>query len=92
VPPGSEPGREQQRRDSDEHRLNGECGSQAEVVGQAAEEVGGGDDQGAAEKLDGSVGGVTISWRGGQGEGDRERIEISHAEPAEDQAGDRQDR
>ncbi len=48
---GCEPesGEEQQRACPDEHWLDGECGVQSEMVGEAAEEVGGGDDEQAAE-------------------------------------------
>ena len=56
--PEPQPGQEQEPAGSDEHRLDGERGAQPELVGQAAEEVGGGDDEHAAEELDAGVGGV----------------------------------
>ena len=39
--PEPQPGQEQEPAGSDEHRLDGERGAQPELVGQAAEEVGG---------------------------------------------------
>jgi len=69
MPPEPESGDEQERACSDEHRLDRECGVQSEVVGEAAEKVGSGDDQHTAEKLGTGVGGVTAVARGGQGEG-----------------------
>jgi hypothetical protein len=88
---GFEPGEEQQRRYPDEHRLDGEGGAQSDVVGEAAEQVRGGDDQRATEQLGGGVGGVAVSWRGGQGERERERVEVGHAGPAHEEPGDGED-
>ena len=83
MPPEPEPGDEQERARSDEHWLDRECGVQSEVVGEAAEKVGSGDDEHAAEDLSTGVGGVAAAARGGQGEGQREGVEIGDAEPAE---------
>ena len=44
-----ESGEEQERAGPDEYWLHGECGVQSEMVGEAAEQVGGGDDEHAAE-------------------------------------------
>jgi hypothetical protein len=49
---------------------------QAEVVGEAAEQVGGGDHEDAAEKLGAGVGGVAVAGRGGQGERQRQRVKV----------------
>jgi hypothetical protein len=65
-----EPGDEQQCGYPDEHWLDGEGGAQAEVVGEAAEQVGRGDDQGTADQLGGGVGRDSVPGRGGQGERD----------------------
>jgi hypothetical protein len=69
APREPEPGQEHERACPDEHGLDDECGVQPEVVGEAAEEVGGSDDEHAAEELDTGVRGVAVSGRGGQGEG-----------------------
>jgi hypothetical protein len=69
MPPEPESGDEQDRACSDEHGLDRECGVQSEVVGEAAEKVGSGDDEHAAEELSTGVGGVAAAACGGQGEG-----------------------
>src|SRR5205823_5789096 len=83
-----ESGQEQEGAGPDQHRLDGEGGAQPEVVGEAAEEVGGGDDEHAAEELDAGVGGVAVAGPGVQGEGQREGIQVGDAEPAQEQPGD----
>src|SRR6185437_11225221 len=92
TPPPSRPepqsGQEQEPAGSDEHRLDGERGAQPELVGQAAEEVGGDDDEDAAEELDAGVGGVAVAGSGVQGQGQREGVQVGDAEPAQEQPGD----
>jgi hypothetical protein len=46
---GPKPGREQDRAYPDEHRHDGECGVQSELVGEAAQQVGGGDNERAGK-------------------------------------------
>jgi hypothetical protein len=64
-----ESGQEQERACPDQYWLDGEGGAQSEVVGEAAEKVGGGDDEHTAEQLGAGVGGVAVSGGRGQGEG-----------------------
>jgi hypothetical protein len=49
APPEPESGDQQERAGPDEYGLDGERGAQPEVIGEAAEQVGGGDAQHAAE-------------------------------------------
>src|SRR3954449_9137896 len=65
---GSQAGQEQPRRAGDEDRLDGEGSGQPEVIGEAAEQVRGGDHEHAAEELDAGVGRVAVVGRGGQRE------------------------
>jgi hypothetical protein len=46
---GAQAGQEQQRGGDDEGRLDGEGGGEPEVIGEAAEQVRGGDHEDAAE-------------------------------------------
>jgi hypothetical protein len=61
---------------------------QAKVVGEAAEQVGRGDHEDAAEHLGAGVSGVAVAGRGGQGERQRQRVEVGQARPAHRQPGD----
>jgi hypothetical protein len=58
------------------------------MVGERAEQVGGGDDEDAAEQLGAGVGGVAVAGRGGQGERQRQRVEVGQADPAHRQPCD----